>query len=130
MKKIINIILVFVLALTLSSCSKYKSSYKAVSSVTTNTTKAASMSFYSFIGTRVFKLKSKGENKLSYSVKIESGDAKAYYDNGNGKIELLSISSGENMAGSITTIVPGYLYIIFETNGKCLNGSIEFKLTQ
>ena len=128
MKKIISVLTILVLVLTLSACSVYSSSYKAFILVTNYTNKKAHMTFNSFEGRRVFKLKCKNEKELSYSLSLETGEAKVYIDNGEGKVELLSISSGEEKSGSLNDIKSGTIYIIFETNGKCLNGLVDFKL--
>lgn len=89
-KVLIGIIMVLLL-LPLSGCSRYISSYKAVAFVHTNTTKSASMRFSSFEGTMVFKLKCESEDqKINYSVKLENGIAKVFYDcNGTKKRDFV-----------------------------------------
>ena len=78
--------------LALTACSSYTSHYKAVAFVHTNTAKNAEMSFSSFKGTMVFKLKiAGGEEKITCSASLGEGSAKVYYDCGGAKKELFSV---------------------------------------
>ena len=84
------------------------------------------MSFYSFDGRMVFKLKSSGEGDLKYSAKLESGNATVYYDYYGVKTELFSLNGGEELDSHGGYIEAGTVYVIVETNGTCLNGAFRF----
>ncbi len=111
-----------------ASCAKYTSSYKAVGFVHSNGSSSAEMSFYSFDGRMVFKLKSSGEGELKYTAKLESGTAAVYYDFHGIKSELFSISAGEDIDSHGGYIESGTVYIIVETDGTCMNGSFHFEV--
>ena len=66
-KRAISIITVCLILLSIAGCGKYTSKYKAVGFVHSNESSTAFMSFYSFDGKMVFKLKSTGEGDLKYS---------------------------------------------------------------
>ena len=129
MKRTIPLITSVIFFLLLTGCGKYISSYKAIGFVHTNSSTSAEMSFYSFEGTMVFKLKSSGEGDLKYTAKLESGTADVYYDYYyyRTKQELFTIESGEELDSHGGYIEAGTVYIIVETNGECING--EFKIS-
>ena len=118
----------FFLLITLTGCGKYSSSYKAVAFVHSNETDSAFMSFYSFEGRMIFKLKSSAEGDLKYTAKLESGNAAVYYDFYGTKQELFSISAGEEIDSHGGYIESGTVYIIVETDGSCQNGEFHFSL--
>ena len=128
MKKALSFIVAALMILSLAGCSKYSSKYKAVGFVHSNESMSAFMSFYSFDGQMVFKLKSAGEGDLKYSAKLESGNATVYYDYLGTKSELFSISSGDETDSHGGYIETGTVYIIVETNGECRNGQFQFSL--
>lgn len=86
------------------------------------------MSFYSFDGRIVFKLKSTGEGDIKYSAKLESGSAKVYYDFYGTKTELFSISGGNEINSHNGYIEAGTVYVIVETDRKCQNGDFNFSV--
>ncbi len=128
-KKAINIIIVCLMLLSMTSCGKYTSKYKAVGFVHSNESSTAFMSFYSFDGKMVFKLKSTGEGDLKYSAKLESGNAVVYYDYYGTKTELFSVSSGNEMESHGGYVEAGTVYVIVETSTECKNGDFHFSLT-
>ncbi|MBQ7064706.1 MAG: hypothetical protein IJM90_07440 [Firmicutes bacterium] len=133
MRKRINCLLLavlLVLSCGLGGCTGYVSHYKAVGFVHSNGADSASMSFYSFEGSMVFKVRSTNGSagQLFYSGKLENGNATVYYDYNGSKTELFRISSGGEINASIGLIEIGTVYIIVETDGSCQNGAFEFKI--
>ena len=126
MKRSFLLIVPWIILLLLTGCEKYNSSYKAIGFVHSNRSDSAEMSFYSFEGTMVFKLKSSGEGDLKYTAKLESGTAAVYYDYGGTKSELFTIRSGEELDSHGGYMEAGTVYIIVETNGACMNGASSF----
>lgn len=99
------------LLLPLFGCNRYTSNYKAVAFAHTNTTKHASMSFSSFEGTMVFKLKCESEDEtINYSAKLENGSAKVFYDCNGTKTEF-SVNSGEDISDVGGVLQKGTVYV-------------------
>ena len=130
MKKIVILLVSAMLALFLAGCGKYVSSYKALGFVHSNKSDSAYMSFASFEGRMVFKLKSSGEGDLKYSARLESGSAVVYYDFYGDKQELFSISGGEEADSRGGYVEAGTVYIIVETDGSCQDGEFRFSLDE
>ncbi len=114
--------------LCLTGCSKYISKYKAIGFVHSNTPGSSFMSFFEFDGTMVFKLNNKkgADGEVSYSAKLETGDAAVFYDSGKGKTELFSLHSGDETGSVLPLSENGTVYIIIQTDGKCQNGDLHF----
>lgn len=113
--------------LALTACSSYTSHYKAVAFVHTNTAKNAEMSFSSFKGTMVFKLKiAGGEEKITCSASLGEGSAKVYYDCGGAKKELFSVDSENDEDGTLRGLSGGTVYIIVEAADTCRQGKLKF----
>ncbi|MCR5484567.1 MAG: hypothetical protein K6F09_03135 [Clostridiales bacterium] len=127
-KKMISLTAAVITLLSMTSCSAYKSRYKAVGFVHSNESASSFMSFYRFDGTMVFKMKSAGEGDLTYSAKLESGSATVYYDYRGSKTELFSINAGEEIGSHGGYVEKGTVYVIVETNGECQNGDLKFSL--
>ncbi len=125
-----SIAIIMLLSLfSLFGCNKYTSSYKAVAFVHTNTSKNANMSFSSFEGTMVFKLKCENENeKIEYSARLESGSAKVFYDCSGTKIELFSVNAGDDISDIGGALKKGTVYIIVETSEVGKNGRFDFDI--
>ena len=130
MKKIVILLVSAMLSLSLTGCGKYVSSYKALGFVHSNKSDSAYMSFASFEGRMVFRLKSSGEGDLKYSARLESGSAVVYYDFYGDKQELFSISGGEEADSRGGYVEAGTVYIIVETDGSCQNGEFRFSLDE
>lgn len=129
LSKIFIAVVMTVLLVSLFGCNKYTSSYKAIGFVHTNTAKNASMSFVSFEGTMVFKLKCEGENeKIQYSAKLDDGSAKVFYDCDGTKTELFCVNSDGEIVDIGGALTKGTVYIIVETDGVLKDGRFEFKL--
>lgn len=124
MRKHLPILLLVLVALAvLVGCSKYVSHYSALMLVTEQSPKAGSISFSSFNGTKVFKLKSDGH--LNYSAKLGEGSATVYYDDGT-KVELFSIHGGQEIKPSSANVGSGTVYVFVQTDGRCKDGSFSF----
>ena len=128
MKKTVLLILSLMILLFPTGCTTYSSSYKAIGFVHSNTSDHAEMSFYSFEGKMVFRLKSAGEGDLKFKANLESGTATVYYDYNGIKSELFSIGPGEELDAHGGYVESGTVYIIVETDGKCMNGDFSFSL--
>ena len=128
MKKAISLMAVIVLLIAFSGCDKYISSYKAIGFVHSNTSADAFMSFFSFDGRMIFKLKSKGEGDLKYSARLDSGKVTVRYDHAGTAEELFSISGGEEIDSHGGYVEAGTVYVIVETDGACRNGELSFSL--
>ena len=126
--KVWCIVLVTVMSFILCGCSGYTSSYKAMVLVQSNTKDSAFMSFSTFEGTIVFKLKAKTGAKLSYSAKLSEGSAKVYCDTDGTKKELFDVASGEEISAELDDLGSGTVYIIVETDGKCEEGDMHFDI--
>ena len=126
MKKITALILSAALLFPLAGCGRYVSHYKAVGFVHANQSDSAFMSFYSFDGRMVFKLKSPAGAVLHYAAKLESGSAVVYYDDSGTKRELCTLHAADSVEPSDVPVEKGTLYIIVETDGACKNGEFQF----
>lgn len=133
MKKTVKHISVFCIVLSLIllvGCFKYSSKYFGLGLVSLNTKSHAALSFLSFRGSRVYKLKYNGDKEgiLNYSGKIKNGSATIYFDMGDGKNKLFEINDEVNVESSLTLTESCTIYIIIETDGECNNGSFDFKI--
>ena len=125
MKKLLPVLVLIILAMAcFVGCSRYTSRYSAVLLVSTGTSKAGSINFTSFSGTKVFKLKSSGQ--LNYSAELGTGNAIVYYDCNGTKTQLFSIGAGQKVGPSSIAVTPGTVYVIVETDGKCQEGKFSF----
>lgn len=116
-------------AISLSGCEKYASHYNATAFVHSNESDSAFMSFWKFEGTMVFKLKCESADEaLAWSAKLETGSATIFYDCGDGKTELCTVSAGDDLQDVLDELTPGTVYIIVETDGKCEIGNFDFKI--
>ncbi len=128
-KKAATFALIAIMLAFTCSCG-YASHYRAVAFVHSNTRTEAYMSFFSFEGTMVFKLKCDVQGgTVNYSANLESGSARVWIDCGNGKTELFAIGAGGEMRSFGGEPEKGAtVYVIVETDGKCGNGSFSFTL--
>ena len=122
MKKLISIALTIILLISLCSCDKYTSSFRAVGLVKTNTSHSFETSFYSLDGQLVFKVKKSGkgeEGSIHISAEVEEGEIYVYYDIYGVKEELAHLSAGESVDENRGYVESGNkVYIIIETVGK------------
>ena len=131
MKKILLWILILSLLLTFCSCGKYTSSYKAVGLVKMQTSHSCEASFYSLEGRLIFKIEKSAhgtEGDIAYSVQVDEGEIRLYYDIYGIKEELTCVKSGETVDD-----VGGYVeagkavYIIIEATEKA-RGKVSVEL--
>ncbi len=127
-KKILCAVTAVIMLFSLAGCAKYSSKYMAVGFVHSNEAKKASMSFYTFEGSMVFKLDSDKEGDIKFSAKLEEGNAAVYYDYYGEKEELFTLKSGDEISARGGYVEKGTVYIIVETDGRCLNGNIDISI--
>lgn len=131
MKKLISIALTIILLISLCSCDKYTSSFRAVGLVKTNTSHSFETSFYSLDGQLVFKVKKSGkgeEGSIHISAEVEEGEIYVYYDIYGVKEELAHLSAGESVDENRGYVESGNkVYIIIETVGSA-RGKVSCEL--
>ena len=131
MKKLLLWILMLSFMITLCSCDGYVSSYSALGLVRNQTSHSCEASFYSLKGQLVFKLKkahSEGEGNISYSVQVDEGEIRLYYDTYGTKEELVCVKAGESVDDCGGYIEGGNtVYIIIEATEKA-KGKISVEL--
>ncbi len=130
MKKTVILLVSALLVLSFAGCGRYTSGYKAVGFVHSNESDSAFMSFRSFEGRMVFKLKSASEGDLKFTAALETGNAAVYYDFYGTRQALFSISAGETIDAHGGYVESGPVYIIVETDGVCRNGDFRFSLNK
>ncbi len=135
MKKFASVIIavvILILCFTLSACgNKYVSTYNAMLMVRTNISNKASVSFGSFSGTYVIKLKNNGADAvfIDYEGTLGEGNIKVYYDFNDEKLNLFDIETDGFVDGKTETFTGNKtIYIIIESIGKCSDGSFSFVL--
>lgn len=128
---ILSAAVLLICCLFLSGCSSepYTSSYNAKGLAQTNDDHSATMSFAEFQGVKVFKLKfdDSFSKSLVYNLRLETGNAAIYYDTDGVKKELVSLDSGDRAEDRLRDLTCSSMYIIVETNGKCMNGNFSFE---
>ena len=87
------------------------------------------MSFYSFEGRQVFTINARGEsNRIKVSAKLESGSAVIRYDAGEGLTDFLTVRGGDEISTVIESLPKGRIYLLVDTEEKCINGDFHFEL--
>lgn len=133
MKKVLLIVLCFALLLSVTACSGYVSSYKALMFVRTERGDHGSISFSSLEGTYVMKLKMKGEGQegdIHCVASLEEGEINVYYDIFGVKELLFNLKAGESIDERRGYIESGKtVSIIVETVTPAKKGkiSIDFR---
>ena len=121
-----------VLCLTLSACgNKYASRYSAMLMVRENAPDKASVSFDSFSGTYVIKLKNKSADEafINYEATLGEGNIKVYYDFNDEKLDLFEIETNGSVDGKTEAFTGNKtIYIIIESDGESGDGSFSFAL--
>ena len=134
-RRFLVMVLMILSILSLTACGKYNSSWSATAFAHSNTSKSASMSFWKFDGTIVFKLKCKdsGKEVLKYSGKLDGKEENGtitvlYYDDDGTKKELFLLKNGESVEATLDKLNEGTVHIIVETDNRCENGELEFNI--
>ena len=130
MKRILLSLLCFVCLLSCASCSlKYYNSYKALMFVRSEMRDHATVSFSSFEGTYVIKLKMSGkdqEGDIHCKASLEEGELNVYYDAFGTKELLFNLKAGESIDERLGYIESGKrVYIIIETVSPAKDGRIS-----
>ncbi len=132
MKKVLLWIITLSLLITLCSCDKYPNSFKAIGLVRSQTSHSCEASFYSLEeGQLVFKIKKSDrgtEGDIAYSIQVDEGEIRLYYDIYGTKEELAHVKSGESVDGFGGYVEGGKtVYIIIEATEKA-RGKVSVEL--
>ena len=132
MKKTLAWILLFSLLLTLCACGQYVSSYSAIGLVRSQTSHSCETSFLSLEGQLVFNIKKsasdEAEGDISYSITVEDGEVRLYYDIYGVKEELAHVKAGESVEACGGYVEGGKpVYIIIEGSGNA-HGKVSVEL--
>ena len=133
MKKVYFALLMILTLATLCGCSGYVKNYYATILITSCHGDEASMEFDTFSGTYNFKLKRDGvaEHTLDIESSLDEGEMKVYIGV-DGEKELLRTIKGGEAYDETIILDDKYdnkktIYVILESNGKCMNGDFEFE---
>ena len=132
MKKIAYLLFPLI-GLSLTSCTTYRSHYKAIMLITNQHGGEGSMRFGNFEGQYVFKLKktTSGEGDIKYSASLEEGHVDVTYVDPISKQELslFSINSGEEVNSHAGYVEKGYkVIIIVKSEGSAHEGNFTFNI--
>lgn len=121
------------IAVSLCSCTIYKSHYKAIVLITNEHGGEGNMKFGDFEGQYVFKLRrtSDGEGAIKYTASLKEGHVDVSYVNPITKQELalFSINSGEEVDSQSGYVEKGYkVIIIVKSEGSAHEGSFAFNI--
>ena len=132
MKKILLCFLCLTLLLSVTACSGYVSSYKALMFVRSEMGDHATISFSKLEGTYVMKLKMKGEGQegsIHCKASLDEGEINVYYDWLGTKELLFNLKAGESIDERRGYIESGKtVYIIVETVTPAKEGKISIDL--
>ena len=132
MKKILLFVLCIVVLLSVTACSGYVSSYKALMFVREERGDHASISFSGFEGTYVMRLKMKGEGQegsIHCKASLTEGEINVYYDWLGTKELLFNLKAGESIDERLGYIESGHtVHIIVETVTPAKEGKISIDL--
>ena len=134
MKKFARVIIaavISVLCFTLTACeNKYVSHYSAMLMVSSKSSNKASVSFDSFSGTYVIKLKNNSADEafLTYEATLGEGNINVYYDFNDEKLNLFETEADGSVDSKTEAFTGKTVYIIIESDGKCNDGSFSFAL--
>ncbi len=132
MKKILLFVLCVAILLSVTACSGYVNSYKALMFVRQEHGDHASISFSGFEGTYVMKLKLKGEGQegsIHCKASLTEGEINVYYDWLGTKELLFNLKAGESIDEHLGYIESGRtVYIIVETVTPAKEGKISIDL--
>ena len=128
MKKIL-VMLFAVAMLAAAGCGKYTSSWNATMMIQSAQKTKSSMKFSTFEGKMVYKLKCDDPSKkIVATATLGSGKATVYYDYDDNKEEFFKVSDGDVVEYTHEGLKEGTVYIIIESDGKCINGNFSFSI--
>ena len=121
------------IAISLCSCTTYRSHYKAIVLITNEYGGEGNMKFGNFEGQYVFKLRrtSDGEGAIKYTASLKEGHVDVSYVDPISKQELtlFSINSGEEIDSQSGYVEKGYkVIIIVKSEGSAHEGSFAFNI--
>ena len=131
--KVASLMMSFFMLITLSSCDGYVNYYKAIGLVKMQTSHSIELSFYSLEGGMSFKLKktdSNAESDIKYSIQLDKGEIKLYYDDSYGtKEELAYVTAGESISDSGGYIEGGRMVRIIIEAKEDARGKIKVEFS-
>ena len=133
MKKIGFVLVLVLILASLCGCGGYVKSYSATILITSCHGDEASMDFDTFNGTYNFKLRRDGvaEHTLDFEASLAEGEMNVYIGVDGEKELLRTIKGGDSLDETI--ILDGKydnektVYVILESNGKCVDGDFELE---
>ena len=132
MKKVYIILALLLTLAMLCSCGGYVKSYSATILITSHINNEASMEFHTFKGTYNFKFRNNdaAEHTLEIEASLGEGEMNIYIGAGDEKELLRTVKGGESCDETIS--LDKYadeksIYVILESNGKCVDGDFEFE---
>ena len=132
MKKACTLLALILTLLMLCSCGGYVKSYSATLLITSQINNEASMKFDTFKGTYNFKFRNNdaAEHTLEIEASLGEGEMNIYIGAGDEKELLRTVKGGESCDETIS--LDKYadeksIYVILESNGKCVDGDFEFE---
>lgn len=125
MKKLLACVLLVSLLLMLCSCT----GYRAIGLVRIETSHGFETSFLSLDGQLQFKVKKTDrgtEGEISYSVQVDEGELRLYYETNGVKQELVTVKAGESVTDKGGYVEGGRtVYVIIEANNARGKVSVE-----
>ena len=123
MKKFLSCLLIVSLLVALCACSGYVNSYQAIGLVRSQSLHRCEASFHSLEGRLVFQLKKPNsgatEGDISYSIQVDEGELRLYYDIYGTKEELAHVKAGETVSARGGYVESGKtVHIIIEATEK------------
>lgn len=113
----------------LNGCGDYKSKFFAVGFVHSNEPASAFMTFHSFEGTYVFRMKCRDDAAhLQCDAKLETGELTVSCVSGGEKTALFTLRGGEETRDAQFALANGTVLVLVETNGRCENGDLTFAI--
>ena len=125
MKKLLACVLLVSLLLMLCSCT----GYRAIGLVRIETSHGFETSFLSLDGQLQFKVKKTDrgtEGEISYSVQVDEGELRLYYETNGVKQELVTVKAGESVTDKGGYVEGGRtVYVIIEADNARGKVSVE-----
>lgn len=132
MKKVYTFPALILTLVMLCGCGGYVKSYSATILITSQINNEASMEFHTFKGTYNFKFRNNDadEHTLDIDASLGEGEMNIYIGAGDEKELLRTVKGGESCDETIS--LDKYadeksIYVILESNGKCVDGDFEFE---